>query len=73
MGHESLEYIKEAVSNCEKHLKLNYDNKHVLSTQAANPFVMCYEPELDKPPALEHALTLYYQSIIGVMQGMGKI
>ncbi len=33
------EYIKEAVSNCKKHLKLNHDGRYVLPTQAANFFV----------------------------------
>jgi hypothetical protein len=60
-------YKKEAVSSCEKHLKLNYDVWYVLSTQAANPFVMGYEPELDETPALNPDWASYFQSIIGVM------
>jgi hypothetical protein len=61
-------YIKEAVSNCKKHLKLNYDGQYVLPTQAANPVVMGYEPELDETPALDPDRTSYFQSIINVMQ-----
>jgi hypothetical protein len=52
-GMSPVKYIKEAVSNCKKHLKLNSDSQYVLPTQAANPFVMGYEPELDETPALD--------------------
>jgi hypothetical protein len=34
---------------------------------------MGYEPELDEIPALDPNRTLYYQSIIGVIQWMSKI
>jgi hypothetical protein len=67
-GMSLSKYIKEAVSKCEKHLKLNYDGRYALPTKAANPFVMEYEPELNETPALEPDRALYYQSIIGVMQ-----
>ncbi len=73
LGVSLAKYIKEAVSNCEKHLILNYGGRHVLLTQAANPFVMGYEPELDETPALDPDRSLYFQSIIGVMQWMCKI
>ena len=66
-GMSPAKYIKEAVFNCKKHLKLNYDVWYVLSTQAANPFVMGYEPELDETPALNPDWASYFQSIIGVM------
>ena len=66
-GMSPLKYIKEAVSNCEKHLQSNYDGRHVLPTQAADPFVMGYEPELDETPALDPDRASYFQSIIGVM------
>ncbi len=72
-GISPSKYIKEAVSNCKKHLKLNYDSPYVLPTQAANPFVMVYEPELDETPALDPNWASYYQSIIGVMRWMCKI
>jgi hypothetical protein len=72
-GTSPLKYIKKAISNCKKHLKLNYDGRYVLSTQAANPFVMGYEPELDETPALDPNRASYYQSIIGMMQWMCKI
>jgi hypothetical protein len=72
-GMSPTKYIKEAVSNCEKHLKANYDGRYVLTTQAANPFVMGYEPELDKAPALDPDRASYFQSIMGVMQWMCKI
>jgi hypothetical protein len=39
-GMSPSKYIKEAVSDCKKHLKLNYDGRYVLPTQAANPFVI---------------------------------
>jgi hypothetical protein len=39
-GMSPAKYIKDAVSNCRKHLKLNYGGGYVLPTQAANPFVM---------------------------------
>jgi hypothetical protein len=52
--------IKKAVSNCKKHLKLNYDGRYVLPAQAANPFVMGYEPELDETPALDPDRAWYY-------------
>jgi hypothetical protein len=66
-------YIKEAVSNCEKHLKENYDGRYTLPTQAANPFLMGYEPELDETPALDPERATYYQSIIGIMRWMCEI
>ncbi len=72
-GMSQSNYIKEAVSNCEKHLKSNYDGWYVLPTQAANPFVMGYEPELDDTPALDPDRASYFQSIIGVMRWMCKI
>jgi hypothetical protein len=72
-GMSPAKYIKEAVSNCEKHLKTNYDGQYALLTQAANPFVIGYEPEIDETPALDPDQALYFQSIIGVMQWMCKI
>jgi hypothetical protein len=39
-GISPSKYIEEAVSNCKRHLKSNYDGQYVLPTQAANPFVM---------------------------------
>jgi hypothetical protein len=72
-GMSPLKYIKEAVSNCEKHLKLNYDGRYVLLTQAANSFVMGYEPGLDETPALDTNRALYYHSIISMMRWMCKI
>jgi hypothetical protein len=67
-GMSPAKYIKEAVSNCKKHLKLNYGGRYVLQIQAANPFVMGYEPELDETPALDPDRALYFQSIIKVMR-----
>jgi hypothetical protein len=72
-GMSPAKYIKEAVSNCKKHLKLNYDSRYVLPTPAANPFVMGYEPELGETPALEPDRASYFQSIMGVMRWMCKI
>jgi hypothetical protein len=66
-------YTKEAVSNCKKHQKLNYDGRYVLLTQAANPFVMGHEPELDETPVLDPDRASYFQSIIRVMRWMCKI
>ncbi len=66
-GMSPAKYIMEAVSNCEKHLKSNYDGRYALPTQAAYPFVMGYEPELDETPALDPDWASYFQSIIGVM------
>ncbi len=66
-------YIKEAVSTCKKHLKSNYDGQYILLTQAANPFVMGYEPELDETPARDPDRASYYQSIIGLMRWMCEI
>jgi hypothetical protein len=43
-GMSPLKYIKKVVSNCKKPLKSNYDGWYVLPTQAANPFVIEYEP-----------------------------
>jgi hypothetical protein len=73
-GMSPAKYVKEAVSNYEKHLKLNYDGRYVLPThQAANPFAMGYEPEIDETPALDPDQASYFQSIIGVMQWMCEI
>jgi hypothetical protein len=72
-GMSPTKYIKEAVSNCEKHLKSNYDGRYVLPTHAVNPFAMGYEPEIDETPALDPDRALYFQSIIGVMRWMCKI
>ncbi len=66
-GMSPTKYIKEAVSNCEKHLKTNYDGQYAMPTQAANPFVMRYEPEIDETPALDPDQASYFQSIIGVV------
>jgi hypothetical protein len=44
-----------------------------MPTQAANPFVMGYEPEIDETPALDPDQASYFQSIIGVMGWMCKI
>ncbi len=35
-GMSPAKYIKEAVSNCEKHLKTNYDGGYALLTQAVS-------------------------------------
>ncbi len=72
-GMSPAKYIKKAVSNCQKHLTSNYDGRCVLPTQAANPFVMGYEPELDETPALDPDWASYFQSIIGVMEWMCEI
>ena len=72
-GMSPSKYIKEAVSNCKKHLKENYDGRYTLPTQAANPFLMGYEPELDETPALDPDRATYYQSIIGIMRWMCEI
>ncbi len=72
-GMSPAKYIKEVVSNCKKHLKSNYGSRYVLPTQAANPFVMGYEPELDETPALDPDRASYFQSIIGVMHWMCEI
>jgi hypothetical protein len=68
-----MKYIKEAASNCKKHLKSNYGGRYVLPTQAANPFVMGYEPELDETPTLDPDRASYLQSIIRVMRWMCEI
>ncbi len=61
-GMSPVKYIKEAVSNCEKHLnpKTNYDGWYAMPTQAANPFVMGYEPEIDGTPALDPDQASYF-------------
>ncbi len=41
--------------------------------QAANPFLMGYEPEIDETPALDPNRASYYHSIIGIMQWMCEI
>jgi hypothetical protein len=68
-----LKYINKAVSNCKKHLRLNYDGQYVLPTQATNSFVMGYEPKLDETPSLDPDRASYFQSIIGVMQWICEI
>jgi hypothetical protein len=72
-GMSPAKYIKETVSNCEKHLKTNYDGWHAMPTQAVNPFAMGYEPEIDETPALDLDQASYFQSIIGGMRWMCKI
>ncbi len=72
-GMSPTKYIKEAVSNCEKHLKSNYGSWYVLPTKAANPFVMGYEPELDETPALDPVRASYFQSIIRVVDGCVRL
>jgi hypothetical protein len=72
-GMSPAKYIKEGVSNCEKHLKTNYDGWYAMPTQAVNPFVMGYEPKIDETPALDPDQASYFQSIIGVMRWMCKI
>jgi hypothetical protein len=72
-GMSPSKYIKEAVSNCELHLKTNYGKRYALPSQAANPFAMGYEPELDATPPLDPERASYYQSIIGIMRWMCEI
>jgi hypothetical protein len=72
-GMSPTKYIKEAVSNCEKHLKTNYIGRYAMPTQAANPFVMGYESEIDEAPALDPDQASYFQSLIRVMRWMCKI
>ena len=61
-------YIQEAVSNCTKHLKNNYDGKHSLPKSAPNPFTHDYDPNLDVSEPLDPARASYYQTLIGVLR-----
>ncbi len=43
-------YVQEAVWNCSKHLKSNYDGHYELCKNAPNPFALAYYPQLDITP-----------------------
>ena len=66
-------YVKQAVSNCNKHLKDNYGGQFSLPKRAPNPFMMDYAPEMDQTDVLTPDLALYYQSLIGIMRWMIEI
>ena len=66
-------YVREAVKNCDAHLKKNFDGRHSLPKKAPNPFLYRYEAKSDTSPALDPERASYYQSIIGVMRWMVEL
>ena len=66
-------YVREAVKNCDAHLKKNFDGRHSLPKKAPNPFLYGYEAESDTSPALDPERASYYQTIIGVMRWMVEL
>ena len=66
-------YINEAVRNCQKHLKENFNGQYSLIKQAPNPFPLNYEPEIDVTELLPPDQASYYNSIIGIMRWMVEL
>ena len=63
-------YTQEAVRNCEKHLKFDFDREYKLTKYAPNPFPLGYDPDTDTSPELPPDQASCYQSIIGIMRWM---
>jgi hypothetical protein len=61
-------YVQEAVWNCSKHLKSNYDGQYELCKNAPNPFALAYDPWLDIMPLCSPVEASHFQSIIGIMR-----
>jgi hypothetical protein len=61
-------YVQEAVKNCHKHLKENFDGKYSLPKTAPNAFPYNYEPELDTSTPLDPETASYYMSLVGILR-----
>ncbi|KAL7526268.1 LOW QUALITY PROTEIN: hypothetical protein ACHAXR_003858, partial [Thalassiosira sp. AJA248-18] len=61
-------YVREAVTNCKKHLAESYDGRYTIPKSAPNPFVYEYDPDLDTSAPCDPDQASYYMSIIGVLR-----
>jgi hypothetical protein len=61
----SSQYVQNAISNIETHLK---SRGAKLPTRSKSPWSTDYRPEIDTTPELEPEEALYYQSLIGVLR-----
>ena len=66
-GISPFKYVKEAVRNCEEHLKTHFRGKYGLVKSDPNPFVMGYEPAMDISTECDVEEATYFQSVIGIM------
>ena len=66
-GISPSKYVKEAVRNCEEHLKTHFRGKYGIVKSAPNPFVMGYEPAMDISTECDVEEATYFQSVIGIM------
>ena len=66
-------YVQEACKNCREYLKENHDGKFVLPKDAANPFPVNYEPQIDTSAELDPDEASYFQSLVRIMRWMVEI
>ena len=60
-------YVIEAVNNCVKYLKVNFDGNYSLSNQTPNPLYEYYT-DIDISDPLGPEQSSYFQSLIVVMR-----
>ena len=66
-------YVKQAVKNCQQHLKDKLNAKYQVPVMADNPFPVDYKPELDTSDPLNPECSSFYQHLIGVMHWMVEL
>jgi len=66
-------YVQEACKNCRQHLTENFDGKFALPKDAANPFPVNFEPQIDTSAELGPDEASYFQSLVGIMRWMVEI
>ena len=66
-------YVQEAVKNCRKHLKENFDGKFTMPNNAPNAFPIDYEQQVDTTPGLNPDESLYHQFLIGIVRWLVEI
>ena len=60
-------YVREAVNNCVKILRDNFEGEYSLPKQAPNTFMYEYEPEIEISEPIYPEQASYFQSLIGVI------
>ena len=68
-----LKYVREAVNNCVKHLRDNFQGKYSLPKQDPNPFMYEHDPEIDISGPFDPEQAFYSQSLIVVISWMVEI
>ena len=65
-------YVNEAVNHGEKWIQENLPG-HEHSSRASNPLPTDYDPDLDTTNKLDEDQATYYQSQIGIWQGIVEL